>query len=57
MTDQDFASFTFSIHVDPLKYKRNYFLWVDVSVSSDVLDGLQGGEGRLGQQHQRHRQV
>lgn len=34
--------FTFSLHIDPLKYKRHDFLGVDVSVSSDVLDGLQG---------------
>lgn len=45
-TDEDFVSFlTFSIHVDPLKYKWDYFLWVDVSVSRDVLDRLQRGGG------------
>lgn len=34
--------FTFSLHVDPLKYEWDDFLGVDVSVPSDVLDGLQG---------------
>lgn len=33
--------FTFSLHIDPLKYERDDLLGVDVSVPGDVLDGLQ----------------
>lgn len=47
-----FFFFTFSFIVDPLKYKWDDFLWVDVSVSSDVLDGLQAWRGTHSQQEQ-----